>query len=141
MGGANPYTGQYSMADEANVKLVRGQGLTLTAPGGESAKSQRKYRTMTDLACYSTGQALRASTFSAAEIMFPHMALGGVWEIEARVTKVPGTVFGMFTYHGDPWDAPLGWQDEQDIEILSSTVLAPSADNEAGIQLTNFDAE
>lgn len=64
---------------------------------------------------------------------------GGYFEVEAKVTKVPGTVFGIFTMHGDPWDAPLGWHDEQDIEILSSTVLTPSRYNEAGLQLTNFD--
>jgi hypothetical protein len=47
----------------------------------------------------------------------------------------------MFTYHGEPWDQPLGWQDEQDIEILSSSVLTPTQYNAAGIQLTNFHPE
>lgn len=41
--------------------------------------------------------------------------------------------------HGDPWDAPLGWKDEQDVEILSASIMKPSAYNSAGIQLTNFD--
>jgi hypothetical protein len=34
-GAANPFTGQAPIANENNVKLVRGQGLTLTVPGGE----------------------------------------------------------------------------------------------------------
>jgi hypothetical protein len=66
--------------------------------------------------------------------MFPFPVLGGYFEIQAKV-------FGMFTYHGDPWDAPIGWQDEQDIEILSSSVLTPTQYNAAGIQLTNFHPE
>jgi hypothetical protein len=45
----------------------------------------------------------------------------------------------MFTIHGDPWDAPVGWQDEQDLEILSSTITKANLFNSAGAQLTNFD--
>lgn len=37
VGGSNSASGraQYSVADEKNVKIVNGVGLTLTIPGGE----------------------------------------------------------------------------------------------------------
>lgn len=87
------------------------------------------------------GQSPSASTFSGAEISFPYTVLGGYFEIEARITSLRGTVFGMFTYHGDPWDAPRGWQDSQNIEILSSSIITPTPYTAAGMQLTNYDPQ
>ncbi|KAJ9101040.1 hypothetical protein QFC21_003258 [Naganishia friedmannii] len=97
VGGVNPTTGQHSMANENNVKLIPGVGLTLTVPGG------------------------------------------GYFEVEAKVTAVAGVVLGIFTMHGDPNNAPLGWQDEQDLEVPSSTITKANSFNAAGAQLTNFD--
>ena len=59
--------------------------------------------------------------------------------MEAKITGVPGTVFGIFTNHADPWDAPLGWRDEQDIEILSSALMTSNGYNKAGIHMTEFE--
>jgi hypothetical protein len=88
---------------------------------------------------YPIGQNPNATTFSAAEIIFPDIALGGIWEIEAKVTNVPGSVFGFFTFHADPQNAPLGWKDSQAFEILSSTILEGNAYNKPGMQTTNFE--
>ncbi|KAJ9118561.1 hypothetical protein QFC22_003781 [Naganishia vaughanmartiniae] len=98
--GANPSTGQVAMANENNVKLVRGVGLTLTVPGR------------------------------------------GYFEVEAKVTSVPGTIFEIMTLHGDPWDAPLGWQDTGAMKIGSSTLMKGNSYGlSPGTQMANVHPE
>ncbi|KAJ9105031.1 hypothetical protein QFC19_003662 [Naganishia cerealis] len=64
----------------------------------------------------------------------------GVFEIEAKVTTVPGTCMGMFTSHADAdLPEPLGWQDMQDIEMLSASILQATSLQPAGIQMINYD--
>lgn len=85
-----------------------------------------------------TGQSPDAASFSGAEIAFPDIALGGIWEVEAQASNVPGTIFNTFTIHGDPWKTPLGWQDEQDLAVFSSTLFQKTQYRPAGIQMNNF---
>ncbi|KAJ9105027.1 hypothetical protein QFC19_003658 [Naganishia cerealis] len=64
----------------------------------------------------------------------------GVFEIEAKMTTIPGTCMGMFTSHADnDLPAPLGWQDEQDIEMLGASMLQATSLQPAGIQMINWD--
>jgi hypothetical protein len=49
---------------------------------------------------------------------------------------------GMFTSHADGgFDKPLGWQDEQDIEMLSASMLQATSLQPAGIQMINYDPQ
>lgn len=87
---------------------------------------------------FNTGQS-PTGDFTGAEISFPDVALGGVWEVEAQVTGVAGILFNTFTIHGDPWSAPLGWKDEQDLVVYTSALLASTPYHKAGMQINNFD--
>ncbi|KAI5449255.1 hypothetical protein NCC49_005171 [Naganishia albida] len=116
-GGINELTGQIPMADEKNVDLVRGQGLRLRVPRQDK----------------------NAKTISVAEITFPDVLLGGVIEITAKLTNIAGTCMGMFTTHADPWDRPLGWKDEQDVEILGGNLFQGNEFQPSGIQMYNWD--
>lgn len=139
-GATNEYTGQSPIASENNVKLVRGQGITLTVPGGEFQRTRLDLRILIRADHFSTsGQSRTASTFSSAEIIFPDIALGGIFQVEARMTGVSGVIFGVFTNHADPWNASLGWNDEQDLEIISSALMTSNGYNPPGIQMTEFD--
>ncbi|KAJ9101047.1 hypothetical protein QFC21_003265 [Naganishia friedmannii] len=113
---ANGKTGQVGWASETTVRLVRGEGLTLTVPGGQSPTAKH---------------------FLGAEIVFPYLALGGYWEVEAKLTNVPGAVAGIYTSHGDPWDKPLGWKDEQAIKVGSSTLMKGNQYVSAGMHMAN----
>lgn len=80
-----------------------------------------------------------AASFTSAEVLFPDVTLGGIWEIEAKLTDVKGTCMGFFTFHADQNE--FGWADEQDIEILGVSLLAPATDpvpQPAGMQLTTY---
>lgn len=86
------------------------------------------------------GQDKNAKTFSVAEIAFPDTLLGGVIEIEAKLTNVAGTCMGMFTSHADAGlEKPFGWQDEQDIEILGGNLFKGNEFQPSGIQMYNWD--
>jgi hypothetical protein len=136
-GAKNPTTGQTPIASENNVKLVPGKGLTLTVPGRELLLGD--CRNIADCPSY-TGQSPTARTFSVAEIIFPDIALGGIFQVEAQMTSEPGVVFAVFSQAADEWSgAPAGWQDEMDIEILSSAIMTPNAYHQAGIQMTEVD--
>jgi hypothetical protein len=136
-GAKNPTTGQTPMASENNVKLIRGKGLTLTVPGRELPLGVCPIKP--NRPSY-TGQSPSASTFSVAEITFPDIVFGGIFQVEAQMTGVPGVVFGFFTTAASEWSgAPSGWYDEQDIEILSSAIMASNGYNSPGIQMTEFE--
>lgn len=85
------------------------------------------------------GQDKNAKTISVAEITFPDVLLGGVIEITAKLTNIAGTCMGMFTTHADPWDRPLGWKDEQDVEILGGNLFQGNEFQPSGIQMYNWD--
>ncbi|KAJ9118467.1 hypothetical protein QFC24_006115 [Naganishia onofrii] len=119
-GGTNFETGQVPWANEDNVELIRGEGLRLKVPK----------------------QNAKATKLSVAEVMFPDAFLGGVFEITAKMTTIPGTCMGMFTSHADGgFDKPLGWQDEQDIEMLGASMLQATSLQPAGIQMINYDPQ
>jgi hypothetical protein len=81
-----------------------------------------------------------AKTFSVAEVTFPDTLLGGVLEFTVKLTSTPGTCMAMFTIHADSgMDKPFGWQDEQDIEILGSTMFARNEFQGEGIQMVNYE--
>lgn len=144
MGGPNPVTGQKCYSDEQNVKLIPGVGLTLTVPGGKFPHVYRYvYHPLNIHLVYvflTIGQSVNATKFSGASITFPDIALGGMWQVEAQVSNVPGVIYNTFTNHGDPWSAPLGWQDEQDLAIYTSSLLTKTQYRPAaGMQMNNFD--
>ncbi|KAJ9121826.1 hypothetical protein QFC22_002449 [Naganishia vaughanmartiniae] len=87
-----------------------------------------------------TGQSVDVAQFSGASITFPEIALGGMWEVEAQVSNIPGAIYNTFTIHGDPWKTPLGWQDEQDLVVYTSSLLTKTQYRPAaGMQMNNFD--
>ncbi|KAJ9112098.1 hypothetical protein QFC22_006398 [Naganishia vaughanmartiniae] len=139
VGSRNAITGQRALGDENALQIVPGEGMTMTVKGGQSGKSHATVEEANHSAKLSPliGQQ-NASTFSAAEIKFPWTTLGGVFEIEAKVTRVIGTATAMFLYHGDSQlKEPLGWQDQQGIEMLGETLFKPSAKLPAGMSLVN----
>jgi hypothetical protein len=86
----------------------------------------------------SGGQSPNATTFSAVEIHFPDILMGGIIEVDMQLTNVAGTAMSFMTYHADN-EKPLGWQDQQGFRMLGETLLTKNAYNSAGMQLTHFD--
>jgi hypothetical protein len=88
------------------------------------------------------GQDKNSPTFSVAEIQFPDAALGGIFQVTVKLTSTPGTCMGIFTSHADAGLAvPLGWYDEQDLEMLSASLLKAQTSpyyQPAGIQMLNY---
>jgi hypothetical protein len=84
------------------------------------------------------GQSPNATTFSAVEIHFPDILLGGIIEVDMKLTNVPGTAMSFMTYHADN-EKSLGWLDQQGFRMLGETLLAKNAYSSAGMQLTHFD--
>ncbi|GHJ89021.1 hypothetical protein NliqN6_5423 [Naganishia liquefaciens] len=119
-GGENPYTGQVPIGDPANLKIVKGEGLAMKVPRQDK----------------------NAQRLTAAEIQFPDATLGGIFTMTAKLNSVPGTCMGFFTSHADAGLAKsLGWHDEQDIEMLSASLLKDQFKpyyQPAGIQMTNY---
>ncbi|KAJ9105028.1 hypothetical protein QFC19_003659 [Naganishia cerealis] len=117
-GGTNPKTGQVPIGSAKNVAMVKGKGLVLTVPRQSST----------------------AKILSVAEVQFPQAMLGGVLEVEAQLTAVPGTCMGIFTSHADSGlDQPLGWQDEHDIEMLSTSLFKQVGGQPAGISMVFYE--
>lgn len=85
------------------------------------------------------GQDKNSPTLSVAEIQFPDAALGGIFEVTVKLTSTPGTCIGIFTSHAD--SGLLGWNDEQDIEMLGASLLKAQTSpyyQPAGIQMLNY---
>lgn len=73
----------------------------------------------------------------------PWLTLGGVFEIEAKLTGVPGTTMGIFTYHAGPAQTKvnLGWEDEQDFEMMGETLFNGNRWNKPGMSILNYEAK
>jgi hypothetical protein len=88
------------------------------------------------------GQDKNARFLSVAEVQFPDATLGGVFQITAKLTAVPGVCMGYFTSHSDAGlDEQLGWFDETDLEMLSASLLKTQTSpyyQPAGIQMMNY---
>jgi hypothetical protein len=135
-GALNEKTGQSPIASKNNVQIIPGEGIALKVPGKQDSPT---HWIIAYLSTSPTAQNKDAASFTSAEIVFPDVALGGIWEIEAKLTAVKGTCMGFFTYHAD--HETLGWHDEQDIEILGVSLLAPATSpvpQPAGMQLTDY---
>ncbi|KAJ9098999.1 hypothetical protein QFC20_005817 [Naganishia adeliensis] len=122
VGRSNPSTGQEPIANENNIVLVPDYGLRLMVPI----------------------QHRNASAFSAAEVIFPDIILGGVIEAEIKMTGVKGTVMDFMTTHADNklnW-GNLGWKDAQVMELVGNSLLeSDTGPSPVGINMVNFDAE
>lgn len=75
-----------------------------------------------------------------AEAEFGPALLGGILEVEAQLTSVPGVCMGIFTSHADSGlDKPFGWHDEHDIEMLSTSLLKQVGGQPAGLNMVNYE--
>ncbi|KAJ9112085.1 hypothetical protein QFC22_006384 [Naganishia vaughanmartiniae] len=106
---------QTPMADRKNVQIVKGKGLTLTVPAQANG-----------------------ATFSVAEVVFDAPVFGGIFETNAQITQILGTCVGFFTYHADKKEDKLGWEDEQDIEMLGESLFQAGSGGPGGMMLTNY---
>lgn len=82
------------------------------------------------------GQDKNARTFSTAEVQFGDATLGGIFQITSKLTAVPGTCMGFFTYA----DSAVG-NDEMDLEMLGASLLKAQTSpyyQPPGIQMTNY---
>ncbi|KAJ9110939.1 hypothetical protein QFC20_002705 [Naganishia adeliensis] len=117
-GGVNGITKQVPIGRRENVGIAKGEGLTLMVPRQDK----------------------NSPTLSVAEIQFPDAALGGIFEVTVKLTSTPGTCMGIFTSHADS-GLSLGWNDEQDIEMLGASLLKAQTSpyyQPAGIQMLNY---
>jgi hypothetical protein len=106
-----------------------------------SSRASHMTRSLPDLSfilCDLGGQDPTATTFSAVEIQFRDIIMGGIIEVDVQLTNVPGSGMSIMTYHADH-DNPLGWHDQQGFRILGETLLTGNAYNSAGMQLTHWD--
>ncbi|KAJ9093056.1 hypothetical protein QFC21_006549 [Naganishia friedmannii] len=112
-GGASD-KGQSPIAHKQNVQIVKGKGLAMTVPAQPDG-----------------------ATYSVAEVVYGIPTFGGIFSVEAQLTEISGSCMGFFTYHADPGSA-LGWEDEQDIEMLGESLFQAGSGGPGGMMLTNY---
>nr|XP_019009680.1 uncharacterized protein I206_05240 [Kwoniella pini CBS 10737]OCF48461.1 hypothetical protein I206_05240 [Kwoniella pini CBS 10737] len=111
--GTSAEDGGYALGSSKNIGFKDGY-LTLTVPGGQK----------------------KGKSITGAEISTKTIFGGGIFTMNAQLSKVPGTVQSMFSYTSNYEK----FGDEQDIELLASSFLTANPDNGTppGIELTNY---
>lgn len=89
------------------------------------------------------GQHSNATSLSVAEIIFPDVVLGATFEVEMKVTKIPGTVSALMTTHADNKipTGPTGWKDQQVMKVLSNSLFRSAGAQPVGINMVNYEAK
>ncbi|WRT68897.1 uncharacterized protein IL334_005879 [Kwoniella shivajii] len=104
--------GGHAIGSTNNVGFSNG-AMTLKVPGGQK----------------------KGKAITGAEINFANSVGGGVFTMNAQLSAVEGTCQSIFTYTSDS----SKYGDEQDVEILSTSILTSTNGVPPGVQLTNYD--
>ncbi|KAJ9112082.1 hypothetical protein QFC22_006381 [Naganishia vaughanmartiniae] len=115
-GGQNLFTLQVPMASAGNVAIVKGEGLALKVPAQDE----------------------HAKELKVAEVVFAEPIFGGLFFSKIKLSDTFGTCAGIFTSAAN---RSLGWNDEQDIEMLSGSLLMPSDTQPAGFHMINWEPD